>query len=53
MALCPISCPSNTVFASEIEDTFAHGCIFCCFSFVTTWLLRKLLTVKNCWVAVE
>jgi hypothetical protein len=26
---------------------------FRCFGFATIWLLRKLLTVKNCWVAVE
>jgi hypothetical protein len=34
--------PSNTVFASGIEDTFSHGCTFCCFSFTTIWLLTKL-----------
>jgi hypothetical protein len=53
MSLCLISCPSNTVVASGIEDTFSHGCIFRCFGFATIWLLRKLLTVRNCWVAVE
>jgi hypothetical protein len=28
-------------------------CIFRCFGFETIWLFRKLLTVKNYWVAVE
>jgi hypothetical protein len=42
LSLCLISCLSNTVFASGIEDTFSHGCIFHCFGFATVWLLRKL-----------
>jgi hypothetical protein len=41
------------VSASGVEDTFSRGCIFRCLSFATVWLLRKLLTVMNCWVAVE
>jgi hypothetical protein len=28
LSLCLICRPSNTVFASGIEDTFSHGCIF-------------------------
>jgi hypothetical protein len=51
--LCLISCPLNRMFAPGIEDTFSHGCIFRCSSFAIIWLLRILLTVKNCWVAVE
>jgi hypothetical protein len=42
LSLCLTSCPSNTVFASAIEDTFSHGCIFRYFGFATIWLLRKL-----------
>jgi hypothetical protein len=50
LSLCLICRPSNTVLASGIEDTFSHGCFFRCFGFATIWLLRRLLTVKNCWV---
>jgi hypothetical protein len=53
LSLSLICRPSNTVFSSGIKDTFSHGCIFCCFGFATIRLLRKLLTVKNCWAAVE
>jgi hypothetical protein len=42
LSLCLISCPSNTVFASAIEDAFSHGCTFRYFGFATIWLLGKL-----------
>jgi hypothetical protein len=42
LSLCLITCPSNIVFATGIEDNFSHGCIFRCFGFATIWLLRKL-----------
>jgi hypothetical protein len=41
LSLCLISCLSHTVFASGIEDTCSHGCIFRYFGFPTIWLLRR------------
>jgi hypothetical protein len=47
LSLICVCRPLNRVFASGIEDAFSHGCIFRC----NNWLLKKLLTVKNCCAA--
>jgi hypothetical protein len=51
LSLCLISCPSSTVFASWIENTFSHGCISVTLVFQQFGCLVNSKSVPDRWVA--